>query len=386
MLEDGVLHLNHGSFGATPAPVLEAQQRLRSRVEANPTKYFLGGDYQCELDSARRAVADFVGGDEAGLVFVNNATAGVNAVLRSLEPTLAPGDEIVVTDHEYNACRNAATVSASRTGARVVTAGVPFPLESPQQVVDAVLAAVTERTRILMIDAVTSATGLVMPTAEIAAALEPDVRVLVDAAHAPGMIDFTVSELGASYVTANCHKWMCSAKGAGFLWVREDRRDDVYHSVISHGYNGGWPSGGGRLHAQFDWTGTDDPSAWLTVPDGLAAVEAMHPDGWPGVRRTIRELCLAGRRILLDALEIDPPAPDDMIGAIASVPVPPANHSGTEIFDPLMAALEHQHGIQVPVFTWPAPPERLLRISAHLYNDESQYRRLAEALTTELAR
>ena len=386
VLEDGVLHLNHGSFGATPAPVLEAQQRLCSRIEANPTKYFLGGDYQRELDSARRAVADFVGADEAGMVFVNNATAGVNAVLRSLEPTLAPGDEIVVTDHEYNACRNAATVSASRTGARVVAAPVPFPLESPQQVVDAVLAAVTGRTRILMIDAVTSATGLVMPIAEIAAALEPDVRVLVDAAHAPGMIDFNVSELGASYVTANCHKWMCSAKGAGFLWVRPDRRDDVYHSVISHGYNGGWPSGGGRLHAQFDWTGTDDPSAWLTVPDGLAAVEAMHPDGWPGVRRTIRELCLSGRRILLDALGIDPPAPDGMIGAIASVPVPPADHSGSEIFDPLMAALEQRHRIQAPVFIWPAPPERLLRISAHLYNDESQYRRLAEAVTTELGR
>ena len=386
VLEDGVLHLNHGSFGATPVPVLEAQQRLRSRMEANPTRYFLGGEYQDELDSARRAVAGFVGGDEAGMVFVNNATAGVNAVLRSLEPTLAPGDEIVVTDHEYNACRNAATVSASRTGARVVAAPVPFPLESPQQVVDAVLAAVTEQTQILMIDAVTSATGLVMPIAEIAAALEPDVRVLVDAAHAPGMIDFNVSELGASYVTANCHKWMCSAKGAGFLWVRPDRRDDVYHSVISHGYNGGWPSGGGRLHAQFDWTGTDDPSAWLTVPDGLAAVEAMHPDGWPGVRRTIRELCLSGRRILLDTLGIDPPAPDGMIGAIASVPVPPADHSGSEIFDPLMAALEQRHRIQAPVFIWPAPPERLLRISAHLYNDESQYRRLAEAVTTELGR
>ena len=385
LLQDGVLHLNHGSFGATPASVLEAQQRVRSRMEANPTKYFLGGDYQRELDSARRVVANFVGGDEAGLVFVNNATAGVNAVLRSLEPTLAPGDEIVVTDHEYNACRNAATVSASRTGARVVTAGVPFPLEKSQQVLDAVLVAVTQRTRILMIDAVTSATGLVVPIAEIAAALEPDVRVLVDAAHAPGMIDFNVSELGASYVTANCHKWMCSAKGAGFLWVREDRRSDVYHSVISHGYNGGWPSGGGRFHAQFDWTGTDDPSAWLTVPDALTAVEAMHPDGWPGVRRAIRELCLDGRRMLLDALGIDPPAPDNMVGAIASVPVPPANHSGTEIFDPLMAALEHRHGIQVPVFTWPAPPERLLRISAHLYNDESQYRRLAEALTAELS-
>ena len=386
VLAEGALHLNHGSFGATPVPVLEAQQRVRSRMEANPTRYFLGGEYQNELDSARRAVADFVGGDEAGLVFVNNATAGVNAVLRSLEPTLRPGDEILVTDHEYNACRNAAKVSASRTGARVVTAHVPFPLESLRQAADAVLAAVSGRTRILLIDAVTSATGLVMPVAEIATETEPDVRVLVDAAHAPGMIDFDVALSGASYVTANCHKWMCSAKGAGFLWVREDRRDDVYHSVISHGYNGGWPSSGGRLHAQFDWTGTDDPSAWLTVPDALDAVAAMHSEGWPGVRRSIRELCLIGRRILIDALGIDKPAPDEMIGAIASVPVPPADHSGTEIFDPLMAALEQRHRIQVPVFTWPAPPDRLLRISAHLYNDKSQYRRLAEALTSELNR
>ena len=386
VLEEGVLHLNHGSFGATPVPVLEAQQRVRSRMEANPTRYFLGGEYQSELDAARQAVAGFVGGDEAGLVFVNNATTGVNAVLRSQEPILEPGDEIVVTDHEYNACRNAATVSASRAGARVVTAGVPFPIESSQQALDAVLAAVTERTRILLIDAVTSATGLVLPIAEIAAAVEPDVRVLVDAAHAPGMIDFDVADLGASYVTANCHKWMCSAKGAGFLWVRDDRRDDMYHSVISHGYNGGWPSSGGRLHAQFDWTGTEDPSAWLTVPAALDAVEAMHPDGWPGLRRSIRELCLSGRRILLDALGIEKPAPDDMIGAIASVPVPPASHSGSEIFDPLMAALEQRHRIQVPVFIWPAPPDRLLRISTHLYNDESQYHRLAEAVTTELGR
>jgi len=385
VLEDGVLHLNHGSFGATPTSVMEAQQRLRSRMEANPTKYFLGGDYQRELDSARRAVAGFVGGEEAGLVFVNNVTAGVNAVLRSLEPALGSGDEILVTNHEYNACRNAAEVSASRTGARVTTVRVPFPIESSRHAADTVLAAVGDRTRILLIDAVTSATGLVMPVAEIAAEIEPDVRVLVDAAHAPGMIDFDAVALGASYVTANCHKWMCSAKGAGFLWVRADRRDDVYHSVISHGYNGGWPSEGGHLHAQFDWTGTHDPTAWLTVADALATVEAMHPDGWPGVKAAIRELCLTGRDVLMEALGIAPPAPADMIGAIASVPLPPAANSGSAIFDPLMAALRDRPGIEVPVFTWPAPPERVLRVSAHLYNRPDDYDLLAKALTTELS-
>ncbi len=384
LLEDGVLHLNHGSFGATPASVLEAQDWIRQRFEANPTKYFVGGAYQDELDSARRVIADFVGADEAGLVFVNNATTGVNAVFRSLEPSLAPGDEILVADHEYNACVNAALVSAERANARVETAQVPFPLESSQQVVDAVLGAVTERTRILMIDAVTSPTGLVMPVAEIASALEPDVAVLVDAAHGPGMTDFDVSATGASYVTANCHKWMCSAKGAAFLWVRQERREGLYPPVISHGYNDAWPSSASRFQAQFDWTGTQDPSAWLTVPVALDTVAAMHPDGWPGVRTAIRELCLTGRSILLDALGIDPPAPEDMIGAIASVPVPPADNSGSEIFDPLMAALADNHNIQVPVFTWPEPPERLLRISAHLYNEESHYRTLADALLTEL--
>ena len=384
LLDPEVLHLNHGSFGATPAAVLEAQQAIRTRIEANPTRFFLEGEYQESLDEVRRVVARFVGADDAGLVFVTNATAGVNAVLRSLEPCLAAGDEILVTDHEYNACANAAAVSASRAGAVVTTASVPFPLASPREVVDAVLSAVTDRTRILLIDAVTSATGLVMPIAELAAQLEPDVRVLVDAAHAPGMIDFDVTELGASYVTANCHKWMCSAKGAAFLWVRADRREGMHHAVISHGYNGGWPSGGGHLHAQFDWTGTHDPTAWLTVPDALAAVEAMHPDGWPGVKEAIRKLCLAGREVLIETLGIAPPAPADMIGAIASVPLPPAGNSGTAIFDPLMAALRDRHGIEVPVFTWPAPPDRVLRISAHLYNRPDDYELLAKALTTEL--
>ncbi len=379
-----MLHLNHGSFGATPAGVLDAQQAIRAHIEANPTRFFLEGEYQERLDCTRRAVADFVGADPAGLVFVTNATAGVNSVLRSLEPSLAPGDEILVTDHEYNACANAAAVSASRAGAVVTTAAVPFPLDDRSEVVDAVLSAVTDRTRILLIDAVTSATGLVMPVDELVARLEPDVRVLVDAAHAPGMIDFDVTELGASYVTANCHKWMCSAKGAAFLWVRPDRRDGLHHAVISHGYNGGWPSEGGHLHAQFDWTGTHDPTAWLTIADALATVEAMHPGGWPGVKAAIRELCLTGRDVLMEALGIDAPAPDDMIGAIASVPLPPAGNSGSAIFDPLMAALRDRHRIEVPVFTWPAPPDRVLRISAHLYNRPDDYDLLAKSLTTEL--
>ena len=253
-LDPDVIHLNHGSFGATPAPVLEEQRRLRDAMESNPTRWFLE-DYQPALDEARSKVAGFVGAEPAGLGFVNNATEGVNSVLRSLEAYLRPGDEIVVTDHEYNACRNAVAVTAARTGARVVPAAIPFPLQSAREVTDSILGMVTDRTRLLMVDAVTSPTALVFPLAEIVTALEPEVQVLVDAAHAPGMIDFDLTALGASYVTVNCHKWMCAPKGSALLYVREDRRDRIYPAVISHGYNGGWPAEGGHLHTQFDLDG-----------------------------------------------------------------------------------------------------------------------------------
>ena len=383
-LDPDVIHLNHGSFGATPTPVLEEQQRLRDAMESNPTRWFLE-DYQPALDAARSRVAGFVGSDPAGLGFVNNATEGVNSVLRSLEDSLQPGDEIVVTDHSYNACRNAVTVTAARTGARVVTAAMPFPLRSESEVTDAILGMVTDRTRLLMIDAVTSPTALVLPLAEIVAALEPDVQVLVDAAHAPGMIDFDLTALGASYVTVNCHKWMCAPKGSALLYVREDHRDRIYPAVISHGYNGGWPAEGGHLHTQFDWTGTDDRTAWLATPAALDAVAGLQPDGWDGVRRTNRELCLAGRDMLADLLGIEAPAPDSMIGAIASVPMPRTHLEGGTIFNPLMAALRDRWGIEVMVMSWPDPSASLLRISTQQYNSIEDLERLVEAVAVELA-
>ena len=382
-LDPSVSHLNHGSFGATPTPALEAQQRWRDQMESNPTRFMLE-QYQPALDRARGELARFVGCDPANLGFVNNATAGVNAVLRSLEATLRPGDEIVITNHGYNACRNAALVTAARTGARVVTASFPFPIEGSWQVLEGVMAAVSGRTRLVLIDSVTSPTALVLPVRDLVAALEPDVEVLLDAAHAPGMIDFDLATLGASYVTANCHKWMCAPKGSAFLYVREDRRRRIYPAVISHGYNGAWPAEGGHLHTQFDWTGTDDPSAWLAVPDALDTMASLHPQGWEGVRRSNRDLCLAGRDILIDSLGIARPAPDDMIGSIASVPLPDSPHPAGSIFDPLMAALRSKWNIEAMVFTWPAAPRRLLRISAQQYNRIDEFHHLAEAVSAEL--
>lgn len=379
-LDPNVIHLNHGSFGACPSEVLDVQAGLRSQLEHNPVDFMLHA-YQPLLEQNREAVSSFVGADSDGLVFVPNATYGVNSVLRSLEGQLALGGEILVTNQTYNACVNAATVTAERIGGSVVVADVAFPVASSSEVVDAILGAVTERTVLVMVDHVTSPTGVVWPVGEITAALEPDIPVLIDGAHAPGMIDLDLAQIGASFYTANCHKWICSPKGAAFLHVAERHREFMHAAVVSHGYNDGWPESRSRFHAQFDWTGTDDPTARLSV---VAAIEVMgrhRADGWAGVRQSNHELALAGRDIVASAIGVDAPVPDDMIGSIAALQLPPPEAVSESIFDELMNELHHTWKVEVPVFTWPEAPNRVIRISAQQYNELGHYERLAEALT-----
>lgn len=384
-LDPDVIHLNHGSFGACPAEVLELQAELRAEMEANPVAFMLRR-YQPALERSRLALAEFVEADADGLVFVPNATYGVNSVLRSIEPRLEPGAELLITSHTYNACRNAVSATAERVGASVVTADIPFPIGRAEEAVAAVLDVVSDRTALILVDHVTSPTALILPVQEIIAAIDASVPVLVDGAHAPGMIDVDLSTLGASFYTANCHKWICAPKGAAFLWVHEAARSWTMPAAVSHGYNDGWPGSGSRFHAQFDWTGTDDPTARLCVGEALAVVGAHHQDGWPGVRASNHDLALAGRRIVAEALGAALPAPDSMIGSIASLPVPPEGEATASIFDPLTEALHAGWSIEVPVFAWPASPERLLRMSAQQYNHIAHYETLAEALIAELDR
>lgn len=379
-LDPSVTYLNHGSFGAAPGAVLDRQLEWRSLMERNPMRFFQE-TYQPALDAARGVLAGFVGADPAAVVFVRNATTGVNAVLRSIEPELGPGDEIVVTDHGYNACTNAAAASAARTGADLVTAPVPFPIVSPEEARGAVLGAVTARTRLVIVDHVTSPTALVLPVEQIVAALEPDIPVLVDGAHAPGMVDLDLGSLGASWAVGNCHKWMGTPKGCGYLVAREDRRDGLRHAVIGHGYNAAWTQSGSSFHAQFDWVGTDDATAWLTVPEAITVMASMDEAGWTGVRAANRRLALAGRAVVCSALDIPVPAPDEMIGSMAAVPLPGGTEGAAP--DPLTAVLRRQWSIEVPV-TRPSHLPRLVRISAQRYNSIEEYERLAAALRAEL--
>ena len=385
-LEPGVAYLNHGSFGATPVEVQEYQQQIRARIERQPVRFF-ARQWEGLLDEARREVARFLGAGADDIAFLPNATAGVNTVLRSLR--FGPGDELLTTDHEYNACANALRSAAERAGAGAVVARVPFPVRSEDEVVAAILDAVTARTRLALIDHITSPTALVFPIERIVRALhERGVAVLVDGAHSPGMVPLDLDALSAEYYTGNLHKWVCAPKGAAFLHVRRDMQDGIEPLSISHGLNSPREDRS-RFRLLFDWTGTCDPSAWLSVPAAIRAVGSMAPGGWDEVMGANRALALAGRDVVLAALGIEAPAPDVMIGSMASIPLGPGSGPDPDLRlhqDAMQAPLLEEWGIEVPVIPWPEPPKRLVRLSAQRYNSIGEYERLGAALRTVLAR
>lgn len=365
-LDPNITFLNHGSFGACPIAVMEEQNRLRARLEAEPVR-FMAREREALMDENRAALARFIGADPQDVVFVSNATGAVNTVVRSLR--FEPGDELLVTDHGYNACNNAVEYAASVSGARVVTAQVPFPLRSAEEVTRAVMAAVTPRTKLAVIDHVTSQTGLVFPIGELVSRLkERGVETLVDGAHAPGMVPLDVGVLDAGYYTGNLHKWVCAPKGAAFLWVRRPLQPLVRPLVISHGANT-TRTDKSKFQVEFDWQGTMDPTPWLCVSKALHVMEKLEPGGWPMLMRRNRARALRARDLLTAAR----PAPDDMIGSLVSWPIDDGDAFALQ--DELFAK-----GIEVPVFPWPAPPKRLVRIAAQHYNTVADYERLAEAL------
>jgi isopenicillin-N epimerase len=374
-IDPTVIFLNHGSFGACPKVVLAAQQRWRSQLENEPLRFF-GREWEPLLDDARRKLATFVGADVQDLVFVPNATTGVNSVLRSLE--FSPDDEILTTNHEYNACRNALDFIASRTGARVVVAKIPFPIDSPQQVIEAVIAKVSVKTKLALLDHITSQTGLIFPIQQLVKELQwRGIDTLIDGAHAPGMISLNLREIGATYYTGNCHKWLCAPKGSAFLYVQREQQLKIRPLTISHGANSPRVDKT-RWQLEFDWTGTNDPTAFLCVPEAIAFMGSLLPGGWTELMGRNHQLVLKARQMVCEALGVLPPCPQEMIGAMAVVPMPTIWESRD--FMSVHDELFDQFGIQVQVIPWPETPRLLMRISTQIYNTLQQYEYLAMAL------
>lgn len=375
-LEPEVTFLNHGAFGACPKPVLEIQQQFRQRLEQQPLR-FLAQDLEGLLDAARATLAEFVEADPLDLAFVPNATTGVNTVLRSLHFT--PADQLLTTNHEYNACRNALDFVAARSGAQVVVADIPLPLQSPDQVIEAVIAKISPKTRLALLDHVTSQTGLVMPIQRLISELKQrGIDTLIDGAHAPGTVPLNLSAIGATYYTGNCHKWLCAPKGAAFLYVQRDRQAQIRPLTISHGANSPRTERS-RFRLEFDWPGTYDPSAYLSVPTAIQFMGTLLPGGWPELMAQNRIKALAARKILCEALKVPPPCPDEMIAALAVVPLPDGSYQA------LQTALLEQYGIEVPIVPWPMGQKRWVRVAAQIYNTLPQYEYLAQALVDLLA-
>jgi isopenicillin-N epimerase len=373
-LDPSILYLNHGSFGACPRAVLAEQTRLQQELEREPVD-FLTISLPARLQSARETLCNFLGADPRDLVFVPNATAGVNAVLHSLE--FEPGDELLLTNHTYAACRKTVDFIAAKSGAQIVVAHLPFPVRSDEEIIAAIITCVSPQTRLALLDHVTSPTALILPLGRLIDELrQRDVETLVDGAHAPGMVEVQLSQLGAAYYTGNAHKWLCAPKGAAFLHVRRDRQAALHANVISHGYPNGF-------QAEFDWTGTFDPTAWLCITESLRHLGEVVPGGWPQLMRRNRDLVLRARALLLNSLQLESPCPESMIGSMASIPLPPAP-IGSPAASLDSEGLHHwfrERGIE----TWLSPhPVPLLRLSAQLYNNYAQFERLNALLLEAL--
>ncbi len=390
-LDPSVTFLNHGSFGACPLPVLAHQRALVDELEAGPVA-FLGTTIEARMDEARHAVARFLNADPEGLVFVQNATQGVSTVLRSL--SFEAGDELLTTNHEYNAILNGLAEVARTAGARVVPVQLPLEIESGEQVLAAVLAAVTSRTRLAVVSHITSPTATILPIKEIVRELDArGVDTLVDAAHAPGQVPVDVEALGAAYWTGNGHKWLCGPKGSGVLHVRADRRDHIRPLTISHGWNDLRPERP-RLWKEFDWTGTPDPTPALSLPAAISMVGGLHSVGWPGIMAANHDLAIKGRALIAEALGITPRIPAAFHGSMAIIPlpVPPSQEAARA----LKVALKEEDHIEVPITAFPVPAARgnptdppsavVVRISAQRYNEIGDYERLAGALARRLGR
>jgi isopenicillin-N epimerase len=367
-LDAGFLTVNHGSYGATPRVVLAAQDAWRARMEAQPSR-FMAEVLPGALRDAAARLAAFLGAEAEGLAFVANATEGCNAVLRSLP--LRAGEEVVLLGHAYGAVRKPAGFVAAAAGARVVEAPIPYPHPSAEAVLAALDAALGPRTRLAVLDHVTSASALVLPVAEMVALCRArGVPVLVDGAHGPGQVPLDLRALGADWYAGNGHKWLMAPKGCGFLWAAPGRRDGLHPLAISHGLGEGFL-------AEFDWTGTRDPTAFLAAGAAVAFHAAL---GGPALMARNAALAREAGAALAARLGTECGVPPAMQGAMATVrlPGPATADRAAALRRRLLALGTDAQVVALAGALW-------LRVSAQAYNEAADYERLGGMVATALA-
>ena len=365
-LDPKVAHLNHGSFGAVPIPVLQEQERWQRLMEQNPSGFFFR-TLPDALERARLAAAEFVRADAGGFVFVPNATHAVNTVLASIG--LHPGDEVLLTDHAYGAVRLAAERACKLAGATCVVQPVPLQTQGQDELFESVMSGLTDRTRLAIVDHISSPTALVFPVDRLVKELRNrGILSLVDGAHAVGMVDIDLAELDPDFWTGNFHKWCCSPRGSAGFYVRADHRELTAPLVTS------WHSLEGMVRA-FSWTGTADYTPYLAVP---AALEFMEKLGWERLRLHNRELAAFGREVLTKATEAPSQPPEGLFEAMTIAELPAGTVTSKDGAEALSKRIAEELRVEVPISFW--QDRGFLRLSAQAYNAPADYERLADGL------
>ncbi|MFN4917262.1 MAG: aminotransferase class V-fold PLP-dependent enzyme [Ignavibacteria bacterium] len=374
LIDKNITFLNNGSFGATPAIVLEYQDAIRQRMESQPVN-FVVQQLPVLLRESLQKIAPFLGANADDLAFVDNATTGANTVIQSLMHSWKKGDEILTTNHVYGAVRTTLQHATSIIGAKLIEAHIPFPLQDEQECVDAIIRHLNKKTKLLVIDHITSPTGIIFPIeAMIHECKKRGIPVFVDGAHAPGMIPLNLNELDADWYTGNCHKWLYAPKGCAILWTHPKHQHMMHPTVISHGYLQGYKQ-------EFDWTGTKDHSAYICAPFGMALHNAM---GSEFLMQAFHAKVIAMRNMIAEAWKTPIPSPDSMIGSLASIEAP--KHLQYDGEDALLYAqalhdiLWNEHKIEIPVI--PFQGKIWIRISVQVFNRFKDYMHLAEVVQT----
>ena len=369
LLDPGVIFLNHGSFGATPKPVFEAYQRWQLELEHQPVE-FLGRRYNGLMQTARAALASYVGTSENNVVYVTNVTVGLNIVARSLE--LEPGDEVLTTDHEYGALDRTWCFLAKEKGFAYKKCSIPFPIPAPTEFVELFWQSVTPQTRVIFISQITSPTAAIFPVAEICArARSAGILTVIDGAHVPGQLPLNLDSLGADFWSGNLHKWLMSPKGSGFLYARPEVQQLLKPLVVSWGYEAEIP-GPSQFADEQEWIGTRDVAAFLAVPD---AIQFQKEHNWDSVREECFNLATQAQELLFNltgmpALHLPGARTYRQVIAM-QLPV------NTDVIA-LKTRLYDEFRIEVPVHAWNG--RKLIRVSVQGYNTLSDIEALAAAL------
>ena len=367
------IYLNHGSFGPSPVEVLQAKRNWQDKLDSQPMDFFVRQSEAAWL-AARHALAEFIHTHEDNLIFVENATAGMNIIARSV--ALSENDVVALTDHEYGAVQRIWTAKCQTSRAQMKTLQLPTRIESADQIVKAILQQWDERIRIFIVSHITSATAIHLPVADILSAIRaafPQTLTIVDGPHAPLHVDVNLDQLGCDFYTASCHKWLCAPLGSGFLFVHPHHQHQIVPTQLSWGRL--LPALPERWFEQFMWSGTRDSSAYYSVATAIEFFQQWKIDQ---VRQYMFALADETTQRLLHLLQTDTIAPPNSAwyGAMSHVRLPVADAAN------LQARLWNGYGIEVPIVHW---GERwFVRVSNHVYNDSDQVTRLIDALRTEL--